>query len=617
MATTDISKVAVAPYLERQYVSWLCRLQVFLLGFGANILIAPTTQLLEIAICQQHFRIHEPLGMFDARKCQVKEVQQELALIVGAVGVLSSFAELAVTIPLGCVAVVKGKRFAMALNVAGTICFYTWVLLVCVFTDVLPPRSVLACAVFYLIGGGPHFFSAMLYGVLADITSEDTRATTFYSIQTVVQVTQLFSPAIGSLLMGVGLFVPFMIGLPVLAVCLSLIIFILPDTDASQTLPTLISSSSLSEEERDSRAEEAWEVFQSGEASLKSHASASCSSETQPLLQNTAANGHPCRVSHGSIHSNRCINACPPQTRPQSAQSFTSLLISELSRVVRTFCTARRSFNDMQPNFFRVSMAMMAFFVTSLGRQFLNILLQFVSLRYHWTIAQAGYLFSLKSLATILLFMVILPTTTSYLTSKRGVSPTTINLWVARSSILFLGLGALFIALSPTIGFFIPSLLILCLGFGFGAAMQSLVTSLLTDKAIVPQVYSRISFFESTGTLVGHSLLSVSFAGGIKIGILGLPFFVASTLYFLAAIPVWRVKLPEVMSSPSDDTPHSTLDSEQASREASSMSVSTSGKGKGLARSTEDLKMTAGTSLGASYISSVEPCTVSTPGSSS
>lgn len=66
-------------------------------------------------------------------------------------------------------------------------------------------------------------------------------------------------------------------------------------------------------------------------------------------------------------------------------------------------------------------------------------------------------------------------------------------------------------------------------GLGFGAAMQSFVTSLVSESNTA-KLYSTISVAETVGSLVSHPLLAWSLAAGIRAGgvTIGLPFFICA-----------------------------------------------------------------------------------------
>jgi hypothetical protein len=69
---------------------------------------------------------------------------------------------------------------------------------------------------------------------------------------------------------------------------------------------------------------------------------------------------------------------------------------------------------------------------------------------------QAGYLLSLKSLTSMLLFLLILPGVTTYFSKFHGVSVRKINLTVARVSIALLAAGSMLVGISTSPRLLIP-----------------------------------------------------------------------------------------------------------------------------------------------------------------
>jgi len=78
-------------------VLWLCEFAVLLKGFGSDILQgAPITRLIELAVCRQYLSVHNPDlvdkdGYVDEVHCKVDDIQVEMALILGVVGLLGAF----------------------------------------------------------------------------------------------------------------------------------------------------------------------------------------------------------------------------------------------------------------------------------------------------------------------------------------------------------------------------------------------------------------------------------------------------------------------------------------------------------------------------------------------
>ncbi|KAF9771958.1 hypothetical protein IL306_010370 [Fusarium sp. DS 682] len=88
------------------------------------------------------------------------------------------------------------------------------------------------------------------------------------------------------------------------------------------------------------------------------------------------------------------------------------------------------------------------FLISKVGRQAANMLFQYVSKRYGWTLAQAGFLISLRAGVNIALFTVILPFIATYVLVSW--SPTSRDLWIGKASIILLILGSFILFLSET-----------------------------------------------------------------------------------------------------------------------------------------------------------------------
>jgi hypothetical protein len=119
---------------------------------------------------------------------------------------------------------------------------------------------------------------------------------------------------------------------------------------------------------------------------------------------------------------------------------------SELRDYIKLFQSSRN-----------VSLSLLIFLVTSLSDNNLNVLLQYVSKRYDWTISQAAYLFSLKAGLNVILYTLIVPLGLQYLIHAWKFSCVGGNLWATKVSIVVLCLGCLAIGLSFKIWMLITS----------------------------------------------------------------------------------------------------------------------------------------------------------------
>lgn len=191
-----------------------------------------------------------------------------------------------------------------------------------------------------------------------------------------------------------------------------------------------------------------------------------------------------------------------------------------------------------------VILILVVFLVSYLGKQAIMLILQYASKRYNWTIAEASYLLSMRGAVNLLVLLVLLPATSTYLEAGRGLSTKVRDKRLTQASILLLLLGfiLIFFAFKPLIIVF--GLVIFALGSGFAVPARSLVTELV-DKEILGTVYSAISVVIAIGMLVAGPLLANTFRWGMGLGEfwLGLPFLVAGLLYIVAFVSVSSTKL--------------------------------------------------------------------------
>lgn len=95
------------------------------------------------------------------------------------------------------------------------------------------------------------------------------------------------------------------------------------------------------------------------------------------------------------------------------------------------------------------------FFLASFASASSSILVQYISKRYGWTIAQAGFLLSAKAVVNVLLLTVLVPLFVGMASKRLTVGSTKINIGAAEICVAISVFGALWIAFSPEIGFLI------------------------------------------------------------------------------------------------------------------------------------------------------------------
>lgn len=188
-----------------------------------------------------------------------------------------------------------------------------------------------------------------------------------------------------------------------------------------------------------------------------------------------------------------------------------------------------------------------SFLLTSLASSDTKLLVQYISKRYSWTFASAGYLLSGKAVVNFTLLAVIIP---RFLQRRSTRDADRFNLLYSRICLLVSVLGAGAIAFSATIWLLVPSLL----AYALGSALPVFTMSLLKSPCMAPAsstdgetasphdniIFSIVMLVKTLGSLIGAPLMAFLWVRGIALGdmALGMPYFVSSACY-IAAIAVF------------------------------------------------------------------------------
>ncbi|KAJ1716094.1 hypothetical protein G4B11_010593 [Aspergillus flavus] len=189
-----------------------------------------------------------------------------------------------------------------------------------------------------------------------------------------------------------------------------------------------------------------------------------------------------------------------------------------------------------------VAVILPAFFVTQLagGSAFL---VQYISIRFHRTIADATLLVALQHAFTIPVLFFILPQISERL--RAYISRLQSDLLLARISVMLLALGLFGIGLSSSINTLIPSLLLHAGGAGFVLIARGLITG-LARREETARLYTLIEATQSIGEVTASLYITNSLNWGLGRGGLwiGLPWLIVSFLLALIALVLGILRLP-------------------------------------------------------------------------
>lgn len=261
---------------------------------------------------------------------------------------------------------------------------------------------------------------------------------------------------------------------------------------------------------------------------------------------------------HESNHRSAARRRMDEQSRPlisspvlKAQQADESILRSIIGR----FDTLRSILSSHPRN---MTFLFISFFLTSLASSDTKLLAQYISKRYHWTFASAGYVLSGKAVVNFFLLTVVIPSLlrTRHSSGRQQAGSTDrANLHYAHACLVVSVIGALAIAFSAEVWLLVPSLLI----YALGSALPIFTLSLLKSPAIAPSpqddliessdlethIFSLVMMTKTLGSLVGAPLMAILWITGISIGgvAMGVPYFASGTLYLVASMVISGIRV--------------------------------------------------------------------------
>lgn len=235
-----------------------------------------------------------------------------------------------------------------------------------------------------------------------------------------------------------------------------------------------------------------------------------------------------------TLHYNDQHSASPPSPDPTAATPDNPLDDAAKSRQWHAILRSARNSVSFLTSDKRILQVIAAFFVHMLFAN-RDVMLQYISSRYHVSLAYATTLIAVRSGLVLLLFVVLLPTINFY--SRRRFGPRRSDLFLARTSGAIFVLSFLGVGLAPKLPFLVSALVLDAFGWGFFSFLRSLATSLV-EAHHVARLNSFIGVLDTIGLMIGSPLLAALFAKSLELGgiWLGLPFLFDACLVAAATL---------------------------------------------------------------------------------
>ncbi|OJJ31597.1 hypothetical protein ASPWEDRAFT_32219 [Aspergillus wentii DTO 134E9] len=478
---------------------------VLAVEMGFIMFSGPLIRIYESVTCRKHYREYDPSqigadGNVDEKLCKINEVQTELAAIQGYMEFFDGLICALMAIPYGLLADRKGRKPVICLCIPAYAINISIVLLVLWFSDTLPLRTVWLGSLAWFFSGGHVVTFAVVWTMMADVTTEDERATIFFRFGVASMAADFISSAISSWLMAMNPWIPLLIGMSMAAVGF-LTTLTLPETKHAFK----------------PRAPEPESPIELSRMS---------SDEDGELHR---------RKSHDYEDDYNATVDEVPETKPTTKQPPPPTLRARLRMYLSPYVFI---FRNRQ-----ILLLLVAFLVYRLSRGSSWFLVQYISLRYKWTLARANFLVSFKPALSIPLFLFGIPALKKHF--FRSLTAKEKDLRLARLSIVCLAIGTLGIGISPNIEMLIPSLMTQTTGSGFTFLTRSLITTLVKREETA-RLFTVIEILQSVGNVIASLSITTVFQLGLKIGGFwtGLAWMMTSTAFCGVGLSIWSFRIP-------------------------------------------------------------------------
>ncbi|KAF7908746.1 uncharacterized protein EAF01_004501 [Botrytis porri] len=462
---------------------------VFIIGVAIYLVWIPSMRIYEDILCHRYYEELQGEGgvglssTIDEARCKGDKVQEELNILTAVLETMKALPGMLMAVPYGLLADRIGRKPVFTLSILGLLLSLLFEVFIMSEWMMLPIRAIWFAPFLQFIGGGEKTASAIFYAIISDVTTQDERANAFLFAACASLCAELIAPTVAAAIMVYSPWISICCGVFVMTLGLSCLIAFVPETLHLRASQT--KTSTLVPDDSSSE-----------------YISDSSSEFNEPLKPKR------------KFTITRRLSDFYTTSRPLLTLPVLLLLLPSITRVI--------------------------------GQQSIDLCIRYISTRFSIPLSHASLILSLRALINILLLLLVIPFLSSLLITKFHFSSTHKDLLLARISSLFLILGALTIAISPSLHLTIIGLIIYTLGTGFVSLVRSLITGLV-DQKHVARIFALIAVVETSSALLAGPAVAGLYELGLMwrgewTGWLGLPFVGLAVVCGVGSVGVKGVK---------------------------------------------------------------------------
>ena len=178
----------------------------FVVNVAFTILSPAQTRIFEQIYCDDYYRQHPTIGFppdsgIPEQLCKIGAVQKQVSTLKGWFEFYNAIPSLFMTIPIGILADIFGRRKFLIVNLFTLSIQMVCVTVVTLFPETIPLRTIWFQAFLSFVSGGPIVAEMLFVCVITDLSTGNKLSNTLFRLSATSQLTRVVGPTLAGVLM--------------------------------------------------------------------------------------------------------------------------------------------------------------------------------------------------------------------------------------------------------------------------------------------------------------------------------------------------------------------------------------------------------------------------------